>query len=43
VRDLVDALDRVRQGDSSDDLTIITDIFVMKHEVLMLRRVIGER
>ncbi|KAF2007003.1 3-carboxy-cis,cis-mucoante lactonizing enzyme [Amniculicola lignicola CBS 123094] len=42
VRDLVDALDRVGQGDASDDLAVIKDIFVTKHEVLMLRRMMGE-
>lgn len=41
VRDLVDALDTLGNGDVSDINVALNNVFVTKHEVLMLRRVMG--
>ncbi|KAH7139553.1 Lactonase, 7-bladed beta-propeller-domain-containing protein [Dendryphion nanum] len=42
VRDLVDALDNLGSGDGSNTAATIANIFVTKHEVLMLRRTMGD-
>jgi hypothetical protein len=41
VRDLVDALDRLGEEQSPNDAATLSNIFVTKHEVLMLRRTMG--
>ncbi|KAL1610001.1 hypothetical protein SLS60_001666 [Paraconiothyrium brasiliense] len=41
VRDLVDALDDLGSGDTVDAHTTLNNVFVTKHEVLMLRRMMG--
>jgi hypothetical protein len=38
VRDLVDALDNLGNVDMTDTATALSNVFVTKHEVLMLRR-----
>jgi hypothetical protein len=43
VRDLVDALDKLGGEPPSDVATALGSVFVTKHEVLMLRRMMGER
>lgn len=42
VRDLVDAMETLGNGDSSDKTVALNNVFVTKHEVLMLRRVMGD-
>lgn len=42
IRDLVDALDKLGEGQSSDNAQVLHKVFVTKHEVLMLRRVMGD-
>jgi hypothetical protein len=42
VRDLVDALDNLGKMDGCDAATALDNVFVTKHEVLMLRRTMGE-
>jgi hypothetical protein len=42
VRDLVDALDNLGNGGSFDAATALSNVFVTKHEVLMLRRTMGD-
>lgn len=42
VRDLVDAMDNVSLGQPSDVATMLNNVFVTKHEVLMLRRTMRE-
>jgi hypothetical protein len=39
VRDLIDLMDRGGHGDGADDA--LDRVFVTKHEVLMLRRIMG--
>lgn len=41
VRNLVDALDGLTSGDTIDTATALKNVFVTKHEVLMLRRIMG--
>ncbi|KAF1959719.1 hypothetical protein CC80DRAFT_439722 [Byssothecium circinans] len=41
VRDLVDALDNLGQAESSTVAAALSNVFVTKHEVLMLRRTMG--
>jgi hypothetical protein len=41
VRDLVDAMDNLATGDGSDTGKSLSNVFVTKHEVLMLRRIMG--
>lgn len=40
-RDLVDALDKLGQEQPSNAAATLNNIFVTKHEVLMLRRTMG--
>ncbi|KAF2799561.1 hypothetical protein K505DRAFT_294350 [Melanomma pulvis-pyrius CBS 109.77] len=42
VRDLVEALDTLGNGKTSDVNTALNSVFVTKHEVLMLRRIMGD-
>jgi hypothetical protein len=42
VRDLVDALDKFGEEPPSDAATALNSVFVTKHEVLMLRRMMGD-
>jgi hypothetical protein len=42
VRDLVDELDKLGLEQSPDAATTLGSAFVTKHEVLMLRRTMGE-
>ena len=42
VRDLVDALDKLGEEKSSDATAALHSVFVTKHEVLMLRRMVGQ-
>jgi hypothetical protein len=42
VRDLVDALDRLGSEPLSDANMALNNVFVTKHEVLMLRRMMGD-
>jgi hypothetical protein len=42
VRDLVDALDRLGSGPPSDANAALNSVFMTKHEVLMLRRMMGD-
>jgi hypothetical protein len=42
VRDLVDALEKLGQGQLDDTSTALSSVFVTKHEILMLRRTMGE-
>lgn len=42
VRDLVDALDKLGEEPSADVETALGSVFVTKHEVLMLRRMMGD-
>jgi hypothetical protein len=41
VRDLVDELDKLGLEQPSDTTTALKSVFVTKHEVLMLRRMMG--
>jgi len=41
VRELVDALDKLGEEPSVDGTTALNSVFVTKHEVLMLRRMMG--
>lgn len=41
VRELVDALDDLGSGDAEDAHTALRNVFVTKHEVLMMRRAMG--
>ena len=41
VRDLMDALDNICYGENSNEGNDLGNIFVTKHEVLMLRRTMG--
>jgi hypothetical protein len=41
VRDLVDELDKLGLEQPSDATTALKSVFVTKHEVLMLRRMMG--
>jgi hypothetical protein len=43
VRDLVDALENFGLAQPSDVATTLNNVFVTKHEVLMLRRAMGEK
>jgi hypothetical protein len=43
VRDLVDALDKLGEEPPSDLATVLRSVFVTKHEVLMLQRMMGEK
>jgi hypothetical protein len=43
VRDLVDALDKLGEEPPSDLATVLGSVFVTKHEVLMLQRMMGEK
>lgn len=43
VRDLVDAMDRLGSGIDSNEATALSNVFVTKHEVLKLRRVMGSK
>jgi hypothetical protein len=42
VRDLVDAIDNLAAGEASDGAAALNNVFVTKHEVLMLRRLMGD-
>lgn len=42
VRDLVDALDKLGLDQPSDATAALNSVFVTKHEVLMLRRMMGD-
>jgi hypothetical protein len=42
VRDLVDAMNNLGSGDGLDTAAALRNIYVTKHEVLMLRRTMGE-
>jgi hypothetical protein len=42
-RDLVDALDSLGDDQSSDATIALNSVFVTKHEVLMLRRTMGDK
>jgi hypothetical protein len=42
VRDLVDALDTLGNGEACDVNIALDNVFVTKHEVLMLRRVMED-
>lgn len=42
VRDLVDALDKLGLEQPSNAAATLSNVFVTKHEVLMLRRTMGE-
>jgi hypothetical protein len=41
VRDLVDAMDTLGTG-ASDSAAALNSVFITKHEVLMLRRLMGD-
>jgi hypothetical protein len=41
VRDLVDAMDNLGLGQPLDVATTLNNVFITKHEVLMLRRTMG--
>jgi hypothetical protein len=42
VRDLVDELDKLGREQPSDAATTLSSVFVTKHEVLMIRRTMGD-
>jgi hypothetical protein len=42
VRDLVDALDQLGEEPPTDATTALNSVFVTKHEVLILRRMMGD-
>lgn len=43
VRDLVDAMDRLGSSDGSDNAAAMRNVFVTKHEMLKLRRILGSK